>query len=142
VLQETFNWTQLCLIAGLTLHRVYFRVYEGSITGEGAAEFIKDLLRQGRGNRLVIWGGAAIPVKALLTASDGRPRLERLGAYTLGFNLVRSRVGICPSWNGDSGVYTKEWGRWRSNAYLAYTKQHKKHKQQLFTKISSALTNL
>ena len=111
MLQETFNWTQLCLIAGLTLHRVYFRVYEGSITGEGAAEFIKDLLRQGRGNRLVIWGGAAIPVEALLTASDGRPRLERLGAYTLGYNLVRSRVGICPSWNGDSGVYTKEWGR-------------------------------
>jgi hypothetical protein len=44
--------------------------------------------------------------------------------------------------NSTTATDTKEWGRWRSNAYLAYTKQHKKHKQQLFTKISSALTNL
>jgi hypothetical protein len=36
----------------------------------------------------------------------------------------------------------KEWGRWKSNAYLAYAKQHKKHKLQLFRKITCALTNL
>ncbi len=37
---------------------------------------------------------------------------------------------------------TKEWGRWRSNAHTAYAKQHIRHKQQLFNKITSALTTL
>jgi hypothetical protein len=44
--------------------------------------------------------------------------------------------------NSTSVTDTKEWGRWHSNAYLAYTKQHKKKKQQLFEKITSALTKM
>ncbi len=41
-----------------------------------------------------------------------------------------------------SNTDTKEWGRWKSNAHLAYAKLHKKHKLQLFGKITNALTNL
>ncbi len=36
----------------------------------------------------------------------------------------------------------KEWGRWRSNAHKAYTKLQTKHKQQLFGRVTNALTKL
>jgi transposase len=75
VLRETFNWEKLSVIAGLTLHRFYFRIYEGSINGERAAEFLRALRRHLRGRLLIIWDGAAIhrskPVKAVLTESRG-----------------------------------------------------------------------
>ncbi len=35
---------------------------------------------------------------------------------------------------------TKEWGRWKSNAHTVYAKQQKKHKQQLFSRVTDALT--
>jgi len=72
VLRETFNWDKLSVIAGLTLWQFYFRIYEGSINGERAAEFLQALLRHVPGKLLVIWDGAAIHrsqfVKAVLTA--------------------------------------------------------------------------
>jgi hypothetical protein len=37
---------------------------------------------------------------------------------------------------------TKEWGRWRSDSHVAYTKQHSKHKKFLFDKITRALSTL
>jgi len=84
VLRETFNWDKLSVIAGLTLRQFYFRIYEGSINGERAAEFLQALLRHLRGKLLVIWDGAAIhrsrPVKAVLVQSAGRLWLERLPA--------------------------------------------------------------
>jgi transposase len=92
VLQETFNWDKLSLIAGLSIQRFYFRIYEGSINGERAAEFLGALLRHVRGKLLVIWDGAAIhrsqPVKELLAASAGRLWLERLPAYAPELNPV------------------------------------------------------
>jgi transposase len=117
VLRETFNWEKLSVIAGLTLRRFYFRIYEGSINGERAAEFLRALRRRLRGRLLVIWDGAAIhrskPVKAVLTESRGRLWLERLPAYAPELNpveylwahlkeheianlLVRTRLGVEP----------------------------------------------
>jgi hypothetical protein len=56
------------------------------------------------------------------------------------------RMAIPTALNEASGstatAETKEWGRWRSNAHTAYAKQHIRHKQQLFNKITSALTTL
>lgn len=92
MLRETFNLDKLSVIAGLTLHRFYFRIHEGSINGERAAEFLRALHRHLRGRLLVIWDGAAIhrskPVKAVLTASRGRLWLERLPAYAPELNPV------------------------------------------------------
>lgn len=92
LLQETFNWEKLSLIAGLTVQRFYFRIYEGSITGERAAEFLGALLRHLPGKLLVIWDGAAIhrsqPVKKLLLECNQRIWLERLPAYAPELNPV------------------------------------------------------
>lgn len=92
MLRETFNWEKLSVIAGLTLHRFYFRIYAGSINGERAAEFLRALRRHVRGRLLVIWDGAAIhrskPVKTVLTESRGRLWLERLPAYAPELNPV------------------------------------------------------
>lgn len=92
MLRETFNWEKLSVIAGLTLHRFYFRLYEGSINGERAAGFLRALRRHLRGRLLVIWDGAAIhrskPVKAVLSESRGRLWLERLPAYAPELNPV------------------------------------------------------
>ena len=85
MLRETFNWDKLSVIAGLTLWQFYFRIYEGRINGERAAEFPQALLRHLPGKLLVIWDGAAIHcsllVKAVLTQSAGRLWLEKLPAY-------------------------------------------------------------
>lgn len=92
VLRETFNWDRRSVIAGLTLWRFYFRIYEGSIDGARAAEFLQALARQVRGKLLIVWDGATIhrskPVKALLAAQKGRLWLERLPAYAPELNPV------------------------------------------------------
>ena len=80
------------MIAGLTLYRFYFRIYEGSIRGPQAAEFLEALLRHIPGKLLVVWDGAAIhrsqPVREALTRSRGRLWLERLPAYAPELNPV------------------------------------------------------
>jgi transposase len=92
VLRETFNWDKPSVIAGLTLWNFYFRIYEGSINGERAAEFLRALLRHVPGKLLVIWDGAAIhrsqPVKQLLADRNGRLWLEKLPAYAPELNPV------------------------------------------------------
>lgn len=92
VLCETFNWDKLSVIAGLTLWQFYCRIYEGSIDGARAAEFLHALLRHVPGKLLVIWDGAAIHrsqlVKAALRASAGRLWLEKLPAYAPELNPV------------------------------------------------------
>ena len=92
VLQETFNWDKLSLIAGLTLWSFYFRIYEGSIKGPQVVEFLQALLQHLPGKLLIIWDGAAIhrsgPVKLLLAQSQGRLWLERLPAYAPELNPV------------------------------------------------------
>jgi transposase len=92
LLHESFSWDKLSVIAGLTLYRFYFRIYEGSIRGPQAAEFLQALLRHIPGKLLVVWDGAAIhrskPVKEALARSRGRLWLERLPAYAPELNPV------------------------------------------------------
>jgi len=92
VLQETFNWTKLSVIAGLSHLQFYFRIYEGSIRGPQAADFLQKLLQHIPGKLLVIWDGAAIhrsaPVKELLAKTNGRLWLARLPAYAPELNPV------------------------------------------------------
>ena len=92
MLRETFNWDKLSVIAGITLWNFCFRLYEGSIDGARAAEFLQSLPRHLPGNLLVVWDGAAIhrsrPAKELLTRSSGRLWLEKLPAYAPELNPV------------------------------------------------------
>src|ERR1035438_7426582 len=43
VLQYSFNWKQLSVIAGVTLWRFYFRLYNGTIRTPQVIEFLKAL---------------------------------------------------------------------------------------------------
>jgi hypothetical protein len=37
---------------------------------------------------------------------------------------------------------TKDWGRWKSDAHKSYTKHHKRHRQNLFNRVTDALTEM
>jgi transposase len=92
VLQETFNWQSLSLIARLTLWRFYFRIHAGSIKSPQVMEFLQALLRQVPGKLLVIWDGAPIHRSALVrdfvAAQGQRLVVERLPAYAPELNPV------------------------------------------------------
>ena len=85
VLQETFNWQSLSLIAGVTLWRFYFRLHVGSIKSPQVVAFLAALLRHLPGKLLVIWDGAPIHRSALVrdfvAAQGKRLVIERLPAY-------------------------------------------------------------
>jgi len=92
VLQETFNWHRLSLIAGLTWKGFLFRMHPGSIRSPQVIEFLEVLLRHLPGKLLVIWDGAPIHRSALVrdfvAASAGRLVVERLPAYAPELNPV------------------------------------------------------
>jgi transposase len=92
VLQETFNWEKLSLIAGLTSWNFFFRIHEGAVRGPQAADFLRAHLRHLPGKLLVLWDGAAIhrsqPVKAVLAEVGDRLWLARLPAYAPELNPV------------------------------------------------------
>jgi transposase len=92
VLQETFNWTKLSLIAGLTLWRFYFRIHAGSIRGPQVAQFLEALLRHVPGKLLVVWDRSTThrskEVKAVLAEHRQRLWLEALPAYAPELNPV------------------------------------------------------
>ena len=92
VLQETFSWHRLSLIAGLTWAGFLFRMHPGSIRSPQVIEFLEVLLRHLPGKLLVIWDGAPIHRSALVrdfvTGTAGRLVVERLPAYAPELNPV------------------------------------------------------
>ena len=85
MLQETFSWQSISLIAGITLWNFYFRSHAGSIKSPQVLEFLEALLRHIPGKLLVIWDGAPIHrsglVKEFVAQQAGRLQVERLPAY-------------------------------------------------------------
>ena len=85
MLQETFNWQSISLIAGISLWNFYFRSYAGSIKAPQVVAFLAALLRHLRGKMLVIWDGAPIHrsrrVGAFIAQHASRLQVERLPAY-------------------------------------------------------------
>ena len=57
VLQYSFNWQQLSVIAGISFWNFYFRLHAGAIRGPQFVEFLQALTKQIRGKLLVIWDG-------------------------------------------------------------------------------------
>ena len=57
IIQFHFNWTHICVIAGLTRTNCMFRLHEGSIKKEQHVEFLKALRAHLKRPLLIIWDG-------------------------------------------------------------------------------------
>lgn len=97
MLQYSFNWKQLSLMAGVTLWRFYFRFFHGTITGVQVVEFLKALKGTIRGKLLVIWDGLPAHrsrlVRNYVESLDGHIVLERLPGYAPELNPVEYLFG-------------------------------------------------
>lgn len=97
MLQYSFNWKQLSLMAGVTLWRFYFRFFHGAITGVQVVEFLKALKGTIRGKLLVIWDGLPAHrsrlVRNYVESLDGHIVLERLPGYAPELNPVEYLFG-------------------------------------------------
>lgn len=85
VVQYSFNWKQLSVIAGISYWQFYFRFFPGAIRSPQVVEFLKVLRRQIPGKLLVIWDGLRAHrsrlVKDYVELQDGELQLEFLPAY-------------------------------------------------------------
>ena len=74
VLQYSFNWKLLSMIAGLSFWNFYFRLYPGTIRTAQISDFLGHLRRQFRHQLLIVWDGLQahrtqnIPLAVLLLA--------------------------------------------------------------------------
>lgn len=92
VLQYSFNWKQLSVIAGITFWNFYFQLRSGTFRGPQFVEFLQALTRQITGKLLIIWDGLPAHrsrvVQHYVESLDGHLVLERLPAYAPELNPV------------------------------------------------------
>jgi transposase len=92
VLQYSFSWHQLSVIAGVTFWQFYFRLFPGSIKGPQIVEFLGALTRQIPGPLLIVWDGLKAHkskvVRDFLEREDVDIQLEFLPAYAPELNPV------------------------------------------------------
>jgi transposase len=86
------SWSKISVIAGITWHEFYFRLYKGSITAKQAVEFLNVLQRQISGKLLVVWDGLSVHrsrvVRQYVEGTNERISLARLPAYAPELNPV------------------------------------------------------
>jgi transposase len=92
VLQYSFSWKQLSVIAGASLWRFYFRLYPGTIRTPQVIEFLRALQATIGKKLLIIWDRLQAHrsklVREYVDAQDGRIALEFLPAYAPEMNPV------------------------------------------------------
>lgn len=92
VLQYSFNWKLLSVIAGVSFWRFYFRFFNGTIKAPQIVAFLAALRKQVRNKLLIIWDGLpahrSAVVRQYVDALQGRIVLERLPAYAPELNPV------------------------------------------------------
>ena len=92
VLQYHFHWQTLSAIAGVTVWRFYFRLYDGTIRKEEVVAFLRHLRRHVRGKLLIIWDRLnqhrSRLVKDYVAKQRGAIELEYLPAYAPELNPV------------------------------------------------------
>jgi len=97
VLQYSFNWKQLSLIAGVSFWRFYFRFFDGAIKGPQIVEYLKALKATIRSKLLIIWDGLPAHrsrvVREYIESLHGHIQLERLPAYAPELNPVEYLFG-------------------------------------------------
>ena len=120
VLQYSFNWKQLSVIAGISFWNFYFRFHAGAIRGAQFVEFLQALSRQIKGKLLVIWDGLPAHRSRLVAryveSLDGRIVIERLPAYAPELNPVeyiwgymkqRELANVCLHTIGEVGAFAR-----------------------------------
>jgi transposase len=120
VLQYSFNWKQLSIIAGISFWNFYFRLHAGTIRGPQFVEFLQALTKQIRGKLLIIWDGLPAHrsrlVKDYVDSLDGHLVLERLPAYAPELNPVeyiwgymkqRELANLCLHTIGEVGTFAR-----------------------------------
>jgi transposase len=94
VIQQSFSWSQMSAIAGLSWWRFYFRFFDGAVRSEQVVEFLSALKRQFARKLLVIWDGAAIHrsriVRAWLERQAGQVIVAALPPYAPELNPVEA----------------------------------------------------
>jgi transposase len=84
VLQYSFNWKNLSMVGGITLRKIYFRLFNGSVKSDQVIEFLRDLFRHLRGRVILVWdrlpAHRSRKVLAFLWKYN-RVRMEYLPAY-------------------------------------------------------------
>lgn len=97
VLQYSFNWQQLSLMAGVSFWRLYFRFFHGAIKGPQIVEFLKALKDTIGGKLLIIWDGLPAHRSRLVgnyvDSLEGQIQLERLPAYAPEINPAEYAFG-------------------------------------------------
>ncbi len=92
MLQYSFNWNQLSLIAGVNFWRMYFRFFRGSIKAAQIVEFLQALQRTIRGKLLIIWDGLKAHRSKLvleyLDSTGGDVQMAFLPPYSPDLNPV------------------------------------------------------
>jgi transposase len=85
ILQHSFTWKQLSMIAGLSFWRFYFRFFPGAVRSEQIIEFLGALKRQIKRPLQIIWDDVMThrsrKVKAWLEGLEGQIAIARLPAY-------------------------------------------------------------
>lgn len=120
MLQYSFNWKQLSVIAGLSFWKFYFRFHQGAIRGPQFVEFLKALKQQIRGKLLIISDGLAAHRSRVVTnfveSLEGQIVLERLPAYAPELNPVeyiwgymkqRELANLCLDTIGEVGHFAR-----------------------------------
>ncbi len=128
VLQYSFNWKQLSLIAGVSFWRLYFRFFHGAIKGPQIIEFLKALKATIRGKLLIVWDGLPAHrsrlVRDYVESLDGHIQLERLPAYApeinpaeyvFGYAKQRELANLCM----DTIEEVRTYGKCRPSAVRA-----------------------
>ncbi|HEY6454381.1 MAG TPA: IS630 family transposase [Steroidobacteraceae bacterium] len=97
VLQYSFSWKQLSVIAGLSYWRFYFRLFNGSIKSPQIVEFLKALQATIGKKLLIIWDRLQAHrsklVRAHVEAQHGQIMIDYLPAYAPDMNPVEGIWG-------------------------------------------------
>lgn len=97
ILQYSFRWNQLSLVAGVSFWRFYFRFFHGAVRGPQLVEYLKALKAQIKGKLMIIWDGLPAHrsrvVSKYVESLDGHIVLERLPGYAPELNPVEYLFG-------------------------------------------------
>lgn len=101
VLQYSFSWKQLSVIAGVSFVRFYFRLYAGSIRSPQVVEFLRTLKHMIGRKLLIVWDRLQAHrsrlVNQYVEQQRGRIALEYLPAYAPELNPVECIWGYLKS---------------------------------------------
>jgi len=84
VLQYSFNWRQLSLIAGVSFWQLYFRFFHGATKAPQLVEFLQALASRMKGKLPIVWDG--LPAYA--------PELNPV-EYAFGYAKQRELANLC-----------------------------------------------